>query len=206
MEIKTCKICHCKYVPDLVEDIKLHKKYHDEFVYGIRANSLKSDDEISNLGDFKIILVSQKSSLVQRKRAERIALRAKRGTNYDFASYYADEPLRKDLPLVFVGVIKNRAIAMLVLRKTERAVKVAWKFYEKKDGKNIALLPDKRWKIAMIWTLEKERRKGFASRLINVASEYIGSPVSEIAWSTPFTKFGLSLAKSIASTEIILTA
>ncbi len=206
MEVKTCKTCHYNFVPALAKDIISHRKYHDRFVHGVRANTLESDNVIFNSGNFRVILVSPESTLPQRKRAETIALRAKRDTHFDFASYHSDETKEKDSPLVFIGIIKNRAIAMLVFRKAKRTAKVTWELYESEDRGNIPLLPDVCWKIAMIWTLEKERRKGFAKQLVSIASKYVGTSVSEIAWSTPFTEFGYPLAKSISPNEVVLTA
>jgi hypothetical protein len=205
MEVKHCEICHGNYVPALPEDIIFHRKHHDQFVNGVRVNVLKSDNVIFNSGEIKIIVVSPKSSLQQRKRAETIALRAKRDTSFDFASYHSDETQEKDSPLVFIGTIKNRAIAMLVFRKTTKTAKVTWELYESKEIENIPLLPDVRWKIAMIWTLGSKRQKGYAKQLVNIAAEYVGNSVSEIAWSTPFTKFGLPFAKTITPNEVILT-
>jgi hypothetical protein len=205
MDIKHCEICHSNYVPALPEDIIFHRKYHDQFVNGVKVSILKSDNVIFNSGEFKIIVVSPKSSLQQRKRAETIALRAKRDTDFDFASYHSDETKEKDSPLVFIGIIKNRAIAMLVFRKTQKTAKVTWELYQSKDRENIPLLTDVRWKIAMIWILENKRRKGYARQLINIAAEYVGNSVSEIAWSTPFTELGYPLAQTIAPNEVILT-
>jgi len=205
MEFKICETCHSTFVPTLAKDVILHRNYHDTFLHGVRANVLKSDNEVFSSGYFRTILVSPESSFQQRKRAERIAVRAKQDTHFDFASYHSDETEKKDSPLVFIGIIKNRAIAMLGFRKTKRTARVTWEHYERKDRENLPWIPDARWKIAMIWTLENMRRKGYAKQLISIASKYIGSPVSEIAWSTPFTEFGNSLAKAIASDEVILT-
>jgi len=205
MDLKTCNTCNYNYVPAVTGDIARHRKFHDEFINGVKANSLKSDKVISNLDDLKIILVSPKSSLQQRKRAERIAQRGKIDTHFDFASYYANDIEQRDFPLVFIGIANNRAITFLVLRKTKITAKVTWEYYNKKDRENIPLLPDDRWGIFMIWTLENKRRKGHARQLINVVSDFVGNPVLEMAWFTPFTEFGHTLAKTVSPNEIILT-
>jgi hypothetical protein len=206
MDIIICKTCHFNYIPTVTGDNTSHNKYHKEFVFGIKVNRLKSDDEIANLCELKIILISPKSSLHQRNRAECIAVRAKRDTPFDFSSYYADDIAQKDFPLVFIGIIDNHAVVMLVLRKTINSAKVPWELYDKNVSEGITFLPDRRWSLSMIWTLEKERRKGYARQLISVATEYVGISISELAWSAPFTEFGYAFAKTISPNEIILNA
>lgn len=205
MDIKICNTCHYNYVPNIIEDISSHKKYHDEFIHGIKVRRLKSDDEIANLNGFKIVLVSPKSSQQQRKRAERIARRAKGDTHFDFASYYANDITQKDYPLVFIRISNNRASAILVLRKNNFSAKVNWEDFEREDKNKIPLYPDVRWSISFIWTLESERRKGYAKQLIKVSSEFVECSVSELAWATPFTEFGYPLAKAISPNKIYLT-
>jgi|GEM_PF-3333841 len=205
MEIKICPICHGSYMPAVVGDKEFHRKYHNEFVYGIRARISKSDVLLEQVDDLKVVLVSPTSPASQRKRAERIAFRVKRETHFDFASYHADETSDKDSPLVFIGVINERAVAFLVLRKNTHSVKVTWDFYDKKDRGTIPLRPDERWSIAMVWTLPDRRRQGLATKLINVAYRYLNIPVLEMAWTTPFTEFGYPLAKKISPNEVILT-
>jgi hypothetical protein len=205
MDLTTCESCHYNYVPAETGDIARHRKYHDEFFNGVKANSLKSDLVAGNIDGFKIILVSPKSSLQQRKRAERIAFRGKIDTHFDFASYHANDTEQIYSPLVFIGITNNRAIAFLVLRKTKRTAKVTWEHYDKEDRDAIPLLPDERWGVSMAWTLENKRRKGFAGQLLKATSNYIGNSILEMAWFTPFTESGYLLAKTTSPNEIILT-
>ncbi len=204
-----CKDCHFFYVVEeyeVVQQKKLHRKFHDEFLHGIRMLSKKDDDVISEIGDFKIILVSPNSTLSQQKRAERIAFRCKIDTRFNFAPYHAEDSKKTDYPLVFIGVSQNRAIGFLVFRQATKTAKVRWEEYynQGKEGK-IPLLPDKRWGVSMIWVLESKRRMGYASKLIETASNYVGMSILEIAWFTPFTEFGYPLAKSFFPNEVILT-
>ena len=204
-----CKDCHFSYFVEEYEveqEEKLHKKFHDEYLNGVKAISQKSDDVISEVDGFKVILVSPNSPSLQRKRAERIAFRCKINTHYDFASYHAGDSEQADYPLVFIGVIKNRAIGFLVFRQTKKTAKVRWEeYYNRDEEKKIPLSPDKRWGVSMIWVLENKRRMGYASKLIEIASNYVSSSISEIAWFTPFSKFGYPLAKNFSPHEVILT-
>lgn len=204
-EIRICRVCGCQYVPSVVGDNKFHRKIHDEFVRGIRAKTSKSDSVLEQLGDLKIILVSPNSPDKQRKRAERIAFRVKRETHFDFACYHASETDDNDSPLVFIGITDERAIAYLVMRKTARNVKITWDLFDTKDRRTIPLHLDERWSVSMVWTLPTNRRKGFATNLINTASRYLRVPVTEMAWATPFTEFGYSLARKISPINVILS-
>lgn len=205
----TCKDCHFFYFVEEYEvkqQDKLHKKFHDEFINGVRAIPQKSDDVISENSDFKIILVSPNSPTSQLKRAERVAFRCKVDTQFDFAPYHAVDSKKTNYPLVFIGIFKNRAIGLLVFRQTKRTAKVRWEEYYNQDKQEkIPLLPDKRWGVSMVWVLGNKRRMGFASKLVKTASSYVGSSISEIAWFTPFTEFGYPLAKSFLPNEVILT-
>jgi len=204
-EVKICDICHYTYMPPVAGDNALHRKYHDEFVHGVRAKTSSSDWVLEQFDNLKIILISPTSPYTQRKRAERIAFRVKRETNFDFASYHASETEDSDSPLVFIGITNERAIAFLVVRRTTHSVKTTWDLYGKKGRGTIPLLPDECWSVSMAWTLPNNRRKGLATNMINTASRHLKVPVLEIAWTTPFTEFGYSLAKRIAPNEVILT-
>jgi ribosomal protein S18 acetylase RimI-like enzyme len=205
MEVKICDICLYTYMPAVVGDNALHRKYHDEFVHGVRAKTSKSDWVLEQLDDLKIILISPNSPDIQRKRAERVAFRVNRETHFDFVSYHASETEESESPLVFIGITNERAIAFLVVRKNTRSVKTTWDLYDKKGRGTIPLLPDERWSVSMVWTLPNNRRSGLATNLINAASRYLKVPVLEMAWTTPFTEFGYPLAKKISPNEVILT-
>lgn len=192
-------------MPTVLGDNALHRKYHKEFVHGVRVKTSKSDWVLEQLDDLKIILVSPTSTDTQRKRAERLAFRVKRETHFDFASYHASETEDSDSPLVFIGITNERAIAFLVVRKAKQSVKITWDLYDKKGRGTIPLISDECWSVSMVWTLPNNRRKGLATNLINAASRYLKVPVLEIAWTTPFTKFGYPLAKKISPNEVILT-
>jgi hypothetical protein len=66
MEVKICDICLYTYMPAVVGDNALHRKYHDEFVHGVRAKTSKSDWVLEQLDDLKIILISPNSPDIQR--------------------------------------------------------------------------------------------------------------------------------------------
>ena len=203
-----CDVCRFFYIVEdyeVSEQKKLHRKYHDEFVNGVKTTVQKNDNVIFELNDFRVVLVSPNSSTTQRKRAERVAFRSKKDTHFDFAPYHADDTKHKDYPLAFIGIIKNRAISFLVLRKAKATAKVTWEYYNQEDRENIPLSPDERWGVSMIWVLENKRRMGNASKLVKIASDYVGNSISEMAWFTPFTEFGSPLAKHLAPHEIILT-
>ncbi|MEI7848891.1 MAG: GNAT family N-acetyltransferase [Chloroflexota bacterium] len=205
MEVKICAICHYRYVPAVVGDNELHRKYHDEFVHGVRVKTSKSDWVLEQLDDLKIILVSPTSPDTQRKRAQRIAFRVNRETHFDFVSYHASETDESESPLVFIGVTAERAVAFLVVRKNTHSAKVTWDLYDKKDRGTIPLHPDERWSISMVWILPTNRRKGIATNLINAASRYLKVPVLDMACTNPFTEFGYPLAKTISPINVILS-
>jgi hypothetical protein len=80
---------------------------------------------------------------------------------------------------------------------------MTWSEYEENDSG--ILSPDTRWSIALLWTLGKYRREGYAKLLAEVASEYVKVPLSEIAWLLPFTDLGEQFAKTVSPTYAYMT-
>ena len=204
--ISTCQICHKWFISDDIEAINNHKKLHKIFLKGVIANKLQSDDEIFDDQNFRLIVISPDSSMAQRNRAQRIAKRAHDGTHYDFLSFHAKQQSKKNVQLVFVGIIDQHAITFLVMREINKSMKMSWVELSQDNpfSKEIPTNHEKRWCLDMIWTLDKFRGNGYAKLTIEQALKYLCKPICEIAWLQPFTEKGILLAKSITQNEIYI--
>ena len=69
-----CPECGLGYVPEVPEDAKSHKNYHDKKVNGFPYRRVKSDEIIWEEGDFRITVINYFSPRSQRVRAQEVGL------------------------------------------------------------------------------------------------------------------------------------
>lgn len=203
----TCSVCGFYFIVEEHEvgkQNRLHKKAHDEFLYGIKTLPRESDVEITNEGGFRVILVSPRSPLSQRQMAERLAKRSRRDTRFDFSPYDATDVRRADHPLVFVGILDERAIGFSVFRRTSIGARISWDRYGK-EKIEIPDLPSEQWAISMIWVLENKRKMGYASRVVDAAITYLNISAAAISWLVPFSDAGEGLARKFCPDEVTIT-
>ena len=193
-----CPKCGMGYVPEIPEDGKAHRRYHDRIVNGVYAKRAKSDVIVWEKDDYRIAVVNYFSPLSQKIRAENIGLVAHRDTPFDFAPYHSEEPLDERNIHLFLLYKKNRIIGLLIVEKREYVQKFTWKEYENAAGQELPKA-DPIWSIGLAWVHQKHRKKGFGKQLIQVAASYFKVGPQSIGWYTPFTDEGERLAKCICS-------
>lgn len=184
------------YVPDLPEDEKTHKAYHDKIVNGLYAPLTKSDKVVWDKDDYRITVVNYRSPLVQKKRAEKVGRGANKDTPFDFSPYHSSEYLDERNVHIFLLYGGNRAIGFLKVELMDCVRRFTWEEYknatdrELSEGKPI-------WSIGLVWIHCKHRGRGLGSQLVQVAASYLDVETQSIGWQTPFTDDGKMLVKSI---------
>lgn len=202
-DIKECKICNFTFCPDLLEDVKTHRKRHDEAVNGIKAPAAKHDKILWYEGQYRITITNQLSPKYQRVRAEKVARLGNRETRYDFPPYTADEPLDDKVVHLFVLYHQSRAVGILVLSRREDIWGGKWEDIEKKElqklEKHVPI-----WTVDFIWVLKKHRGYNLAKKLIKAAANYFEFEIEHIGWYPPFSNDGKYLSKSICPNYVYM--
>lgn len=105
------------YVPSILEDRRLHRRYHDETLKGVPTRHLMTDRVVWQQGSDRITVVKFRSRPAQKNRANYAAAVAKRDTNFDFPPYIpSDRPDDSDLH-IFLLYQGNLIIGLVALGK-----------------------------------------------------------------------------------------
>jgi hypothetical protein len=194
-----CPQCGFSYIKEYVKDKKQHQAFHDVFLRGVRLRPVAGEVVIYSAGDRQIVTVSPNSSLVQRKRAYRVALAGKRDTNYDFSSYDYDN----DPAIMFIMRLKNRAVSFVVIEPIRRRHSLCALRWSNDTLVDIPTLKPA-YGIRFLWTLSFHRRTGLAIHLIQTACSYLNHPPDKLAWSYPLSDSGRGLAMRICIDEVTI--
>ena len=191
-----CAECGMGYVPDNPEDVKAHRKYHDEIVNGLYAARIKSDKIISERGDYRITVVNYFSPPAQKKLTEKVNLLAHKDTPFDFVPYHSKEPFDERNVHVFLLYRKSKIIGLLIAERRDYVRRFSWREYENAGGKELPM-SNPTWSIGFVWIHRKHRRRGLSSQLVQVVASYFDIEISSIGWYTPFTEDGEKLVRSL---------
>ena len=191
-----CKVCGMGYVPEIPDDSREHRKYHDAVVNGLRVCPLKNDVTIWSQGDVRITVAKQLSPLAQRRRVEKVARLANRETHYNFGLYCAGEPANELDTHAFVLYKGKRAVGLLLADKRDRVWKAYWADWGigKKPEEVTGSSPI--WSIGFVWVIKHLRRQELATTIVNEAVTYLGCSCETVGWYTPFTELGEHLVRS----------
>ncbi len=154
-------------------DRKQHKVYHDRIVNGIPARHLKNDCQIWEKLEGRITVVTSRSPISQRKRAQAVASIANLETHYNGGIYNAhEEPDDRDIHL-FLYYKRKRIIGLIVLEKRQTVWRCRWQ----DDALPVCeqlVEHDPMWSIIVIWVQIKHRRRGIGRTLFDEALKYLG--------------------------------
>ena len=198
-----CPECGLGYVPEVPEDRRYHKKFHDTVVNGLRAPSARSDHIIWEEGAHRITVVNFRSPLVQRRRAERIGLLAHKDTPYDFAPYCATEDPDDRNVHLFLGYAADRGIALLLVEKRSTVWRCTWEEFEAHKAQKLPDHPPM-WSVGLAWVNRRHRRRGWAHRLAMETARSFGLNVQQLGWYTPFTKAGEAMVRNLCPTAFYI--
>jgi ribosomal protein S18 acetylase RimI-like enzyme len=182
------------YVPEIPEDRKRHKAYHDEVVNGLRASRVRSDHVIWEQNDERITVVNFQSPVTQKRRAERISSLAHCDTNYDFAPYSSGETLDARNVHLFLGYVADRGISLLLVEKRSHVWEYTWEEYEKHEAQQLCdHVPI--WSVGFVWVHRGHRRRGWARRLAKQAARLFAVDIQSFGWRTPFSDDGEAMVR-----------
>lgn len=177
----------------------MHRQRHDAMINGVRTPPLKSDQFIVADGGFSVSLVTPRSYLAQRIRAEKVARLGKREMGYDFSAFTRFDPNDQYDAHVFLGHKAGRAIGLLVLRSRPVVRHFTWIDGSKRiDTGEREFAPSRRWTVDFVWLHPSHRRQGLAIQLLNTAAAYMCIDVQQFAWTTPFSEAGEQLARRLS--------
>jgi hypothetical protein len=184
------------YVPEVPEDRKAHKNYHDMIINGLCAPLAKSDHIIWKENNRHISVVNHLSPTIQKKRAEKIGLLAHHDTAYDFAPYSSYESLDDRNVHLFLGYTNGRGIAFLLIEKRSTIWSCTWEEYQNHVVQELPEHPPM-WSVGLVWVNRGHRRQGWAVQLALEATRFLCITSEQIGWYTPFTDEGQALVKSL---------
>ena len=180
----------------------MHRREHAEFVHGVAMKPLRDDRVVKAVSDSRIILVTPRASVAQRKRVEKVANRANWEMNHTFGIYCATEKSNDELQIhALIGCENYRAVALLIFERRSNV----WSAHWGEDGKlhDQSLIADAgpRWTIGVIWVLKKCRRRGIALKLLEEVTLYTKVPTLDLVWYCPLSPDGEKLVKRLCPTK-----
>lgn len=186
-----CEVCGMSFAPDYGPDMREHRRYHEEYVNGVKLQPLRNDQVLYDVDGFRVTHVPPTAPVVHRRRAERVGRRANRETHYDFGVYQAGSEANADYNIqVFIGHRQERGVALLVLSRRRHGWRATWTDYDLHRPPKKITERREGWTVDFVWVLPKHRGQGLASRLLLVATAWAGASVTELAWQTPFEDAG----------------
>lgn len=195
-----CPECGMGYVKGLPDNERQHRQYHDRVVYGLRAQLLKSDQTIWQASEQRITVVTARSPIAQRRRAQTIASLANLETRYNGGIYHAAEPPDEREIHLFLYHQCNRARGITVLERRPTIWRCRWcnggpPSCEELRGH------EPMWAVAFLWAHRRSRRQGIARRLIAQAMHHLRVSLDQLGWYTPFTDDGRVFVKALCPNE-----
>ena len=198
-----CPDCGMGYCPDAPADRKEHSDYHDKVVHGLRIRPATSDQVIAAQSDCQILLVTQRSKLIQRDRVREIGTLANRETRFDGG--VAAGLGAPDASDTHAYVLRRavRAVGLLMIHRCSKIWRTSWAEYAQGKWKQLPEHPPT-WSIAYIWIHREHRRRGYASALARTALKDLNCPLEAVGFYPPFTEAGEALARSLCPTTFLI--
>lgn len=166
---KTCPACNFSYIPSIETNRRQHAKIHNEVVHGIKWAGYKNEKALCSKGLTKIIQIDDSSPQHMRKRAAKVGQLGNRETMYDFGVYGAYEVG----VIALIGIIKDRAISILVLSKMSEIWKSSWEEWDElPTGSDLG---DKLTKVDNVlgcsyyWMMKKYRGTKMVKKMVECA-------------------------------------
>jgi len=132
-----CAECGLGYVPEVLEDAKYHRIYHDKKVNGIRYRRAKSEALIWEEGDFRITVANFFSATCQSVRAQQVGLLAWEDTKFCFGRYHSNEPLDDRNIHNFLLYCKNRVVGLVIAERRSFIEKFTWESWANAGGRQL---------------------------------------------------------------------
>ena len=133
--------------------------------------------------DLHISVVRSSSCKAQKNLANIKVSVANQDTPFDplYFDFTGDDPTRPHVFLLYLG---NRIIGLLAVQWKECVRKVPWNSAGQPNiREHKAVGP--RWSVRLIWVAELKRRKGYARRLLTIASRYFSMSTFRVSNRNP---------------------
>jgi ribosomal protein S18 acetylase RimI-like enzyme len=182
---------------DTPPDDRYHRSVHADWQLGATLRVAAGDRVVARFDALEVLMVPPTAPRVQRDRAMRVAMRAHRKSGYDFISYDGGTHGQAARTHAMIARRGGRAVGFLVARwRREGAHRVAWADYGTPGARGRAVHdPAPMWSIDFVWVLERARRRGTASRMIETLAAHLEIAVSAFAWGLPLSPDGECLAR-----------
>ncbi|KAH0543287.1 hypothetical protein FGG08_002350 [Glutinoglossum americanum] len=216
---KTCKICGMEYIPSNVDDVTLHKKFHDMNVGGVdlgktfvggngkviwESATAKGSEDGGETG--LVMVVDRKSSVTDKNRAKKVLevvrreLSAVAIRDEDLWGQVANGNEKGDRFKVYLYIKGEKCVGLCLAERISKAKRIVARTVSGSKSSSVSV-SDVSFAavlgISRIWTSQSCRRQGIARRLLEcTASSFIyGMSVSKtmMAFSQP-TESGGELA------------
>lgn len=184
------------YVPNILEDVKEHKKYHDKIVNGIYARRIISDKIVWENGCYRITFINHHSPAIQKKRAQEAGSLAQKDTPFCFPQYHYNEALDERNVHNFLLYKDNRIIGYLIIEKRSWLARFTWEKY-KKNGNKKLIENEPIWSVGLVWIHQLHTKKGLGSQLVKTVASFLNIEIQFIGWCTPFTADGEKLVRML---------
>ena len=126
--------CGLGYARDYPPDVRLHRRVHDAWQYGVRLPTLKGEQLLVQTGEIEVLVVGPSAPKPVRKRAAQVGSMANREMHYDFGVYSPyDGDERGYSTHVYLARVNGRAGAILVTRERHLFWKMSWPEYATKE-------------------------------------------------------------------------
>jgi hypothetical protein len=226
-----CGGCGLLYVHDSDTDRALHRREHARRTAGWRLpRNLRADDPVVTDSPEITVRVDYDASAQWRTRAACVARLVNREVGYDFPLYdawrtewdetFAYQRQHRTTVLVAYDPADRRAVGLLVFQFSPVHWRMCWRAgHELGDDMDGGLTAGNHalevveditgqlgmfWTVVFVWTHRRARRRGLASRLLNIAANHVGIPVDGFAWLHPFSCRGAAFARRVCPAEVVV--
>jgi len=196
----TCEICKTLYSPDFPADRRIHSQFHDEHVNGVKWPGYKNENILYVKGESRIIRIDDSSKQYMRNRAAKVGRQGNRETSYD-CGIYSEYELG---PILLIGIIKQRAISILVLREMNEIWEGKWE--DMKPGPipdNELTQVDGMPGCSYYWIMKKFRGTKMIKKMIECAESIACNSNKTLPLRGPLTELGENFFKKCYPTEVI---
>jgi GNAT superfamily N-acetyltransferase len=177
-----CMDCGMDYRQDDPGERRQHAVYHDETLFGSKA---RLDDGCH--------FVTHESPIARQRLAGKVAESARRETEFDFPLFGARKLKNDELKTIVVLYVENvRVVGLIVSRQKNSAYIADVRSFREDFGgyyrptRTRKVNQQERRTVDLIWILERFRRRGLGSNLIQRLAEHCETTPQELAHSLPF--------------------
>ena len=183
-EYVICDACGMRYIPKC--DRRRHERVHDERLNGVPWKPHRAEQVVGRFEQLRVVHVDYSRPKSLRKLAWKVGSSANIETRFDFgvyAPYWSDNE-------ALIGVMDDRAVAMLVTQPMGAVWRLTWEQYDKEiEPQDIPEAAGRRG-CGFLWALKRHRGTGIARVMADVAVAQSGRPKEDFPWLYPFTDLG----------------